>query len=250
MTEPGNDSTTQPKHGALDGLAVTRLRPAYQQVAEQLRELILSGSLVPGDRLPPEGELAANFGVSRSTVREALRVLASRDLVYTKRGTTGGTFVLQVEFDQVSDYLETSIGLLSGSKAVTVADMLEARELLEVPSAALAAERRGEDHLAAMQAAIEREMVSRGRSGRFAEHRTFHQIIVEASGNGLLGMMTEPVFRVLQAKFLSSDVPASFWQHVDHDHETILGAIQDGDGTAAADAMRRHLDELKTVYTD
>ena len=102
-----------------DALGVSRVRPAYQQVADQLLDLILSGSLSSGDRLPSEAELSGVFGVSRSTVREALRVLASRDLIHTLRGTTGGTFVSRVKFEQVSEYLEASLGLLTGSSDVS-----------------------------------------------------------------------------------------------------------------------------------
>ena len=231
-------------------LSVSRVRTAYQQVADQVRELILTGALAAGDRLPPEPDLAAQFGVSRSTIREALRVLASRDLIHTTRGTTGGTFVSRVNAAQVSDYLETSIGLMSGSDSVTVAEMLEAREMLEVPSARLAAVRRAEHHLKALREAVERETRTRGRDGRFREHRTFHAIIVEASGNRLLRMVAEPVFRVLQAKFLSPDVPDEFWANVDHDHEEILAAIEDRDGEAAAAAMQRHLTALRGAYTE
>lgn len=247
------NSSVNDARGVRSGIAhlpVSRVRTAYQQVADQLRELILTGALSAGDRLPPEAELAATFGVSRSTVREALRVLASRDLIRTARGTTGGTFVNTVNFEQVSDYLETSIGLMSGSDGVTIAEMLEAREVLEVPSARLAALRRRDDHLTALREAIEREKRTRGRSGRFRENRNFHAIIVQASGNRLLSMVTEPVFRVLQAKFLSPDISEEFWARVDDEHEEIYAAIENGDGEAAAEAMRKHLANLRGAYVD
>lgn len=240
----------QGARGGAGNLPVSRVRTAYQQVADQLRELILTGALSAGDRLPSEAELAATFGVSRSTVREALRVLASRDLIRTTRGTTGGTFVSTVNYEQVSDYLETSIGLMSGSDSVTVAEMLEAREVLEVPAARLAAMRREGDHLKALREAIERETRTRGRGSRFREHRNFHAIIVEAAGNRLLSMMTEPVFRVLQAKFLSPDISDEFWTAVDHEHEEIYAAIENRDAEAAAAAMQRHLAALRVAYTE
>lgn len=229
---------------------VSRVRPAYQQVADQLLELILSGQLAAGHRLPAEAELAASFGVSRSTVREALRVLASRDLIETTRGTTGGTFVRTIEPSQVSDYLETSIGLMSGGDAISVVDMLEAREVLEVPAARLAAERHQEQHVTMLREAIEREQLTRGRGTRFREHRHFHAIVVQASGNGLLGLMTEPVFRVLQTKFLDPEVPVGFWDQVDHDHRSIADAIESGDGALAATAMHDHLVRLRSAYRD
>lgn len=233
-----------------DRLGVSRVRPAYQQVADQLLDLILSGQLASGDRLPPESDLAASFGVSRSTVREALRVLASRDLIHTTRGTTGGTFVRRVEVEQVSDYLETSIGLMSGASALGLDDLLEARDVLEVPAARLAAARRGDHHVDQLREAIERETRTRGRSLKFREHRNFHVIVAAASGNGLLEMMTEPVFRVLQTKFLDPDVPQRFWDQVDHDHDAIAEAIAAGDPEAAATAMHDHLGRLRTAYRE
>ena len=231
-----------------DGLAVSRVLPAYQQVADQLLDLILSGSLASGDRLPPEASLASIFGVSRSTVREALRVLASRDMIMTTRGTTGGTFVSRIELDQVSDYLETSLGLMSGTDDVSVGDMLEARDVLEVPAARLAAERREDHHVVAMREVIDREVLSRGRSGKFREHRNFHGLVVEATGNGLLTVMTAPVFRVLQARFLNPEVPRDFWSQVDADHHEIWVAIRDGDPDAAGTAMHEHLLRLREAY--
>jgi GntR family transcriptional repressor for pyruvate dehydrogenase complex len=77
------------RRGARDSLGIQPVKTAYQQVADQLRSLILGGDLSPGDRLPPESELIELFGVSRGTVREALRALASQGLITTSRGATG-----------------------------------------------------------------------------------------------------------------------------------------------------------------
>lgn len=231
-------------------LEVSRVLPAYQQVADQLLELILSGSLAAGDRLPSEAELSSVFGVSRSTVREALRVLTSRDLVETSRGTAGGTFVRRVEIEQVRDYLHTSLGLISATDGISVVDMLEAREILEVPAARLAAERRQEHHLDALRDAIEREKRTRGRGMKFEEHRNFHALVLQSSANPLLDLMTEPVFRVLQQKFLGPEVETAFWDRVDDDHEEILTAIRDQDPAAAGAAMREHLSHLSQAYKD
>ena len=231
-------------------LPVSRLQPAYQQVADQLRSLIIEGQLASGDRLPPEGELGASFGVSRSTVREALRVLASQGLIETTRGTTGGTFVTRIRPDAVASYLETSIGLMSGTEDLTLTDLLEARELLEVPAAALAADRHEDGHVADLRAAITREKASRGRTGKFSEHRTFHGLIIEATGNGLLRMMTDPIFRVLQTRFLSPDVNEGFWAGIDREHEEIVDLIEAGDAEGASAAMHEHLGHIRGAYHD
>ena len=106
----------------------------------QLQELIVKGTLTVGERLPAEGVMAAQFGVSRSTIREALRGLSSQRLVHTKRGVSGGTFVAEPSSEHVHTYLETTIGLLSGADVVSVDEILEARELFEVPAARLAAD--------------------------------------------------------------------------------------------------------------
>lgn len=231
-------------------LPVSRLRPAYQQVADQLRELILDGSLAPGDRLPPEGEIGGDFGVSRSTVREALRVLASQGLVKTVRGTTGGTFVSQIEPDQISDILEAGIGLMSGTAALPLPAILEAREMLEVPAAALAAERREQRHLDALHAVMERGKRSRGRSMRVQEDGCFHEIVMEATGNALLSMVARPVFHVLRTRFLSPDEPDEFWARADDQHGQIAALLEAGDAEAAGAAMRDHLRHIRAAYRE
>lgn len=239
----------QPREG-LDPSRVNRVRPAYQQVADQLRDRILDGSLGSGDRLPTEVELGDIFGVSRSTVREALRLLASRDLIHTTRGTTGGTFVSRVEFDKVSDYLETSLGLMSGSEDISLSDLLEARDLLEVPAAGLAALRHEPHHIDEMRVIVERERQTRGRGLKFREHRNFHGIVVNAADNGLIGVMTEPVFRVLQARLARGEMTTEFWTDVDDDHTEILERIAARDSAGAEAAMRSHLSKLSVAYQD
>jgi len=228
--------------------AVDRVRPAYQQVAEQLMARILDGSLGAGDRLPSEGELSAAFGVSRSTTREALRVLASRDLIKTVRGTTGGSFVARVDAAQVSEYLETSLGLMSGSAAVSLDQMLEARELLEIPAARLAATRRTEQQLDDLGVAIENEQRLRDRGEKFREHRHFHSIVLEASGNGLLKLMNDPVFAVLRAQFWRPEMPTEYWAGVDHDHQEIRQLLEARDVEGVTIAMRDHLVRIRPAY--
>lgn len=238
------------RSSATAALPVSRLRPAYQQVADQLRELILDGSLSPGDRLPPESEIGGNFGVSRSTVREALRVLASQGLVRTVRGTTGGTFVSHIEPDQVGDFLEAGIGLMAGTGALSLPALLEARELLEVPAAALAAERRERRHLDALRTAMDRERRSRGRNAGVQEQRHFHGIVMEAAGNPLLAMTAGPVLHVLRTRFLSPAASAGFWTRVADQHERIAALLEAGDGEAASAAMRDHLACVRAAYRE
>lgn len=229
-------------------MPVRRVAPAYQQVAEQLRELILGGSLKPGDRLPSETRLTEMFGVSRSTVREALRALASRDLVVTTRGQSGGTFVARTESGRVSDYLEASIGLMSGD-GLSVTEIIEARELLEIPAAGLAAGRRTEEQVTRLREAVESEGPG-GRPGTFTEHRHFHALVLEAAGNRLLAMVAQPIYGVLQGRLTRPDLGAGVWDEVEGDHERIADRIIAGDPPGAEAAMREHLERLRGVYRD
>ena len=111
--------------------------PAYRTISDSIRNDILARRLVPGDQLPIETDLAERFGVSRSTVREALRELASQNLVETTRGATGGTFVVVPSTDTLARSLTIGIEMLASSADLRVEEMLEARELLEVPAARL-----------------------------------------------------------------------------------------------------------------
>ena len=83
-----------------------RVRKSYEQVADQLRELIVSGSIPQGGRLPTETVLARDFGVSRATVRESLRLLAAQGLIRTAKGQTGGSYVTLPTVDHISESLE------------------------------------------------------------------------------------------------------------------------------------------------
>ena len=223
--------------------------PAYQQLANDLAKRIISGELKPGQRLPIETELGEKYDVSRSTVREALRVMSAQNLVTTQRGVTGGTFVAHPDWAHVSEYLESTIGLLSGTEAVSLDDLLEVRDVLEVPAAKLAAARRTVAHVEALYASVGAlDDVNAGH--RFEGNRNFHVTVLQASQNGLLSAVTEPVFDVLRTHILRDAAPPDFWESVADEHMAIAKAIESGDADAAGRAMQRHLDQLRRSYLD
>jgi DNA-binding FadR family transcriptional regulator len=228
-------------------LRVDRIQPAYAQVASQLRDLIVTGNLHTGDQLPTEAELASVFGVSRSTIREALRSLSAQNLVYTSRGVTGGTFVSEVDPSTVSDYLRTSLGLMSGSEVVSVADLLEARSALEVPAARFAAARRTAPQLEQLKLNVEVGHIE-DEAIRFDKNTEFHTLILEASGNPLLNIVASPIFEVLRSRFRRDDVSNDYWKTVDADHREIYQHLLDGDTEAAERSMREHLSRLESTY--
>ncbi|MGE3377352.1 MAG: FadR/GntR family transcriptional regulator [Nocardioides sp.] len=225
-------------------LSVAKVRPVYEQVAEQLRDLLVSGELQPGQRLPTEGDLAKLFGVGRTTVREGLRILASQQLLTTTRGAKGGTFVVTPDADTVSRYLETSIGLLAGSDRMSIAELLEARKYLELPATRLATERLDEAGLAAIAATAQPTTTP----GAKMEHSNFHVEILRASGNRMMEVMARPIFDVMRTRLNRGAAPRDFWNKVNAEHQVIFSAIESRDAGAAVDAMHAHLDHLFEVY--
>jgi GntR family transcriptional regulator, transcriptional repressor for pyruvate dehydrogenase complex len=148
----------EPEQGGLNGgvllppHSIRHVKKAYEQVADQLRELIARGVLAPGERLPNETQLANQFGVSRATIREALRLLAAESLLRTSRGKGGGSFVNLPSIENISDFVGASISLLTDAETVSLEELLETRELLEVPAARLAAVRRTDHDLERLHA--------------------------------------------------------------------------------------------------
>jgi DNA-binding GntR family transcriptional regulator len=151
-----------------------RVRKAYEQVADQLRELIVRGELRPGDRLPVESALAREFGVSRATVREALRLLAAQSLVRTEKGATGGSYVTLPTAATISSLVHANVGLLAETRNVTLEELLEARELVEVPAARLAAVRRSEEDLELLRTSVPDDAARLGTREEFTYNAEFH----------------------------------------------------------------------------
>ncbi|KAA9160892.1 FadR family transcriptional regulator [Amycolatopsis acidicola] len=236
--------------GSTAGLRVQRLRPAYRQVADELRAQIVAGVLPAGERLPPEPELAQLFGVSRGTVREALRVLASQHLLETARGVQGGSFVAEPDPAQLIEDLGGALGLLVMTPRLSVADLLEARLLLEPAAARLAAERADPETIEAVLAAAKAPRDARDPSG-FAPHIDFHTTVLMATGNAMLAMMLQPVSDVLRTRLERSRAhDHELWAEIDACHLVLAEAIGDGDGERAETLMREHLGRLRPLYEE
>jgi GntR family transcriptional repressor for pyruvate dehydrogenase complex len=233
---------------ASGGVPVRRVLKAYEQIADQLRELITSGTIAPGERLPNEATLARQFGVSRATVRESLRVLSAQNLVRTAKGSGGGSYVTLPTVDHISEFLGSNFNLMTAAQDVSLEDLLEARMLLEVPAARLAAERRSEDSLARLQAAVPEELLSLSTQDQFAFNRSFHSTVLEACGNKLLYVSAQPIFSVLQRALQRSHLSTAFHRSIDESHRRITAAIEAGDPDAAEREMRDHLEHLRPEY--
>jgi GntR family transcriptional repressor for pyruvate dehydrogenase complex len=220
--------------------------PAYQMLADELRADITSGRLQPGERLPPEPELCVQTGVSRSTVREALRLLASQHLIVTTRGVTGGSFVAHPDAEQLGEGLATGFTLLTHSAAIGLADLLELRRALEVPAAGLAAVRRTEEHLKEIRGALF-DPLADDLETMLRAHAAFHLAVVKACGNPLFDLVGRPIYQASYGEAVIERLPADYWQRIDADHRRLLDSLCAGDAETATSQADRHLDYVVEV---
>jgi GntR family transcriptional repressor for pyruvate dehydrogenase complex len=228
----------------------TAQTPAYRAISDSIRDDILAQRLVPGDRLPAETELAERFGVSRSTVREALRELASQNLVETTRGATGGTFVVVPSTDSLAHSLTIGIEMMATSTDLSVVEMLEARELLEVPASRLACERGKDEQHRVLREYIESRRTAESEGRELLANWNLHTLIMKAANNPLLELMALPIFHVLQTRFAQIRAPSGFRRLVEQDHRNIARAVLKRNADEAAELMRAHLERLRPSYQD
>jgi GntR family transcriptional repressor for pyruvate dehydrogenase complex len=229
------------------GLAGGRLK-AYEVVAARLRSEILEGARPPGARLSNEMVLADEFGVSRATVREALRLLGAENLIRTAKGAGGGSFVTVPSANHLSDSLRSGLGRLTYAEHVTLEELLEARELLEVPAAQLAARRRVEEDVARLRESIPAEPLRLATQKQFVYNRDFHSVVIEACGNTLLAVAAQPIFEVLQTHLSRSRLGRDFHRAINEHHRAVADAIEEGDEAAAGAQMYDHLEFLRPYY--
>ena len=214
-------------------------RNTYELVADQLVTLIGARRLKPGDPLPTERELTQAFGVGRSSIREALRMLESRGVI--RPAAARGTFVVA----DVSNPLNSSLRLvmeLDGD--ADIHDIFELRRILECETAALAAARRRKEHLRVMDEAIaemEEGLVGPDADRYIDADLRFHLAIAEATGNRLVVHSMQAVRDVIRRALMAIFVIPQSPQRSLEQHRAIRAAIADRDADRARDEMRQHL---------
>ena len=209
-----------------------------EEVVARLREMIHRGDLRPGDRLPPERDLAKMLGVSRPTLRAGIRSLAAVGVLNSKQGA--GTFVVEADASPALD--SNPLRLLASLHGFSSAEMFEARLLLEMAITGLAAERATSDHLAQLAEELAEMFATLNEPEEYLVHdMRFHQTIAAASGNRIITALMNMVVSIL------FDV-RSKTVHRAHDlkesaemHRQIFRSIREGNTEAARNAMRDHL---------
>ncbi len=222
----------------MDAIAVPRRLHAH--LVDVLVPMIVSGELAPGSLLPTEPEMGARFGVSRSVVREALRVLGEKGLIEVRHGS--GTRVTTPDRWDPLDPLILGALRGRGSNAAVLHDLLEARTIVECEVAALAAARAGDGDRAALEDALATMRGSIEDPPRFVTgDSAFHLALLRAAGNRVLERMTQPMHELLSyAQALTDAIPGVLTRALT-EHERIADAVARRDGDGARNAMRAHL---------
>lgn len=215
---------------------------AFHAIVEQIRDDIFRGRRQPGDRLPPEQVLAEQFNVSRTGVREALRVLESQGLVHIRHGYAGGVFVAEGGLTPVLGALQTSLQL----GQVEVNELYEARVLFEPILARLAAERGNDvvlkqlgDNVTRARAALD------AGTDAYAVNLKFHTILAQASGNRVLAVVMQPLLELLHRSDRTYPTNRQISRKAVNDHEHLLQAIRARDVVRSEQLMVKHLRDLK-----
>lgn len=212
-----------------------------QIVARQLLDLINSGALKPGDQLPSEPDLRAQFRVGRSTIREALNGLVLIGAIEVRHGQ--GAFVLANHFDKAA-------ALDAAVRRSVTNELLEARDAMELTIARLAAERATESDLTALRQLLddaERKIQAGGVA--FEEAARFHLLLAEAAQNELFASFVEMILGYLSERGvdLSASPEYNIWELAAHRH--VLDAVASKDGERAQNSMREHLQDMREIHT-
>lgn len=223
---------------------------AYERVVEQIEAAILDGKLLPDQRLPSERELVKEFAVSRSTLREALRVLQSRGFIQSRAGDPQGAVVQHFS----TDSLRGSMAALARVEHLTLLELLQFRVMVEAWTCRLAAAGRSDEQLEEM----DREMAAMrahigGDSEAFAEaDLAFHAALARAAGNKLLeisgSVVHDVVLTLVSSKITASRNRRKQMQESCERHARVLSAIREGDPAEAARISYQNIVDYYSVY--
>ena len=236
---------------------VVRAPKTAELIATLYRRQIVRGEQRPGDTLPSEQQLMEQFGVSRPTLREAFRILEAEDLISVKRGSRGGARVTQPSLSVAARY----VGLLLQVQGTTIADVYEARMVLEPACARLLARRRTKQDLADLTACIdELRAAEAGRPGTAQldapepalwsrQAARFHELIMQRSGSNTLavqGGVLQDIVATHLALALSRDRArddelANFRRNV-RSYEKLVALVEERDGPGAEQHWRAHME--------
>ena len=231
MTEPAQ---TAGPFGAL--LAPVSMRTAGERIAERLVTAIALGEFEPGQRLPAERELSATLEVSRTTVREALQRLQAAGYVTTRRGRGGGTFIQTAAGPGSDEMIKRTLDPAWNE----LTELLDYRRLIEQQIARTAAERRSDQDIAAIRAAVAEYRNATGRDARRLADHALHQAIARATHNSRLVELSARIRREVGLGFDAEPYTPEMRRRALRQHPTLARAVIEGDPDRAARLAASH----------
>ena len=231
------------------GGAPIRSPKTAELVAGTLRRMVVDGQLKEGDFLPNEAELMSHFGVSRPTLREAVRVLESQRLVEVRRGSRTGARV-RVPGPEI---VARPAGLLLELSGATIADVMVARAAVEPMAVRLLAESGNQQAFDELERIVAEDIPASWKSGRLAETTAaFHRRIVELSGNTTMGIIAGMLHEITVrhiAVAINEQRPVSKPQYdkLLKSYRRLLDLVRAGDGAEAEAHWRRHMDTARAL---
>jgi GntR family transcriptional repressor for pyruvate dehydrogenase complex len=224
----------------LDVFSPIRKSRISEEIADQIRGLIAEGRFAPGDRLPPEREMADTLRVSRNSVRDALRTLEVMGIVERRHGD--GVYVSCI----TAETLVAPLASILATKQTLVDELMDARRLLEPPVARCSAERATDEDIAELEGLLEAQTAkTRAGSPAFEEHNAFHFALARSTKNEIVLLVINHVIDLLKESRAAWSLARA--QRSVVGHRRILDAIRSRQPEAAFAAMLEHLDELETA---
>lgn len=220
---------------------VVRSSRLYEQIVQQVEESIEKGALKTGDKLPPERELAEQFGVSRTAVREAVKALREKGFVEAYPGR--GTFIMETSAHPIRLSLDRMVkaGQAEGSRYLT-----EVREMMEPEIAALAAERADGEDLAAMRESFEvMENAKRDPEAFIEADLDFHLALAEAAANPIILSLIDSIVGLLREQRMGIFQVEGGPERGQYHHKKILDAVEHRDAAGAREAMKAHMRQVR-----
>ena len=216
----------------------------YEKIVEQIESRILDGDLKSGERLPSERELGKQFGVSRTSIREAIRVLNLKGLVKVNHGR--GTFVAE----KIPSAMRQSVDqMVNIAREEGSGNLIELREILEPEIAALAAGRASEEHMTALReatATMEETMGDPEAADAYIEaDLDFHLSLAEGAGNPLFLVLIDLLVVQLRKQRIRAASTEGGLYRGQHFHRQILQAVEKRDAGSARDLMLAHIKQIR-----
>ncbi|MCK0516157.1 MULTISPECIES: FadR/GntR family transcriptional regulator [Williamsia] len=214
------------------------------RVANVIADQILGGGIVVGQRLPTEKEMVAEHGVARTTVREALRLLESRDLVTIKSGIGGGPVAKRPELESLGNTMKLFLQI----NGANISDVIDVRLMMEPIVARQAAANVTDDQLETMQLALDRMREDPGDYANFQENNAvFQRGVYEAAGNPALRIVMETLWLLVRDAEPSEHPMATRLAAVEMQQD-VLDAMRERDQDASATAMSAFVEETAKYY--